>query len=294
MKTLKVLALVCPVLVGCKAINAIDSTISMSKKMDTMVQKMGATEDGINKTTTGVHRQTLDAALKQMLDEKNSKYLFPPTGMLPGGEIFALEATPKELVEFTYVVMKEISAVRPDETKRKTGFNWEAYLEEMDNDKLKKLTVLMVIAGQTPQEKVETIIQDQIHGSGGRFEMYAYNFLLARALFIKGFKVDEGVFSGTISNLGMLREGINYAQQLEFLVSLPFADKVRLKTTGFNNGALNIDEALDINMTKNLWQRLDRAMKTELEERFRLENSSFARELAEMREVVQRNLAKYR
>lgn len=289
MKNMKALVLAALALSGCKAVDAIDSTVAMSQKMDTMVAKMSSTQEGIDTTNIAVHRQTLDAALKQMLDDKNSKYLFPPTGMLPGGEIFALEATPKELVEFTYLVMKEIESVRPDD-ERKVD---QAYLKEMDNDKMKKLTVLTVIAGQTPQEKVEAIIRNQIDGAGGRFENYAYNFLMARALFIKGFKVDEGVFANTMTNLGMIREGITYTSQLEFLVNTPFVAKVKLKTTGFNNADLNLDETLDTKMTKTLWQRLARALDTELEQRFRADNSPYAREIAEMRETVQRNLAKY-
>lgn len=87
MKSLNLaLLLPCLLLSACGVSAAVDATRSLPARKDA--------------TNASIHKQTLLVALNDMLSDQNSQYLAPvPTGMLPGGQTFAEEATAEEIVK---------------------------------------------------------------------------------------------------------------------------------------------------------------------------------------------------
>lgn len=212
-------------LAGCGAQDAIDSTRKMPGKMDATLSQITKTNTEMGKTTDAIHKQTLLLALEEMLKPEHTKYLVPPTGMLAGGEAFAQEATAEEVVKLAYVWLKEVKKGLPDDLAQLDEKGKKALVQE----KLVKLTALQVIAGLVPQQTVERLVRDQVE-LGGRYEDTAYAVLMSRALFVKSFLLDESLMSPAekLNNLGKLEEAIDRTAQLDYLVRLPFADKVAL------------------------------------------------------------------
>lgn len=269
--------LLCLILVGCGASDAIDATKSMPAKMDGMRGDMAVTNNAI-------HKQTLLVALSDILKEENSRNLNPfPAGMFPGGKAFGEEATQQELVELTYLFLRDIAEITPDESKplKDESGNFTAYAIEFDHQKMVKLNALMAIAAFTPQSTIEAIVANQI---GERYEEDAYAFLALRTIAIKSFLLEQGLYAKKVTNPGKFDKALEYLKQIDYVAQLPFAEKVGIRTKGFLNQGLNIELVVkggtdDTNIfgsyrnPKDLWDHAARSFETELEPQYQLDAS---------------------
>lgn len=267
---------------GCGVTEVMDATKSMPGRMDQMIGKMDDTLEAISdtntkieKTNNAVHKQKLLMALTELLKADNTKYLAPPTGMMPAGESFAEEATPTELIKLTYVWLKEVEKAQAMGTQKP---------EEVDADKLVKLVALQIIAGFTSQEKVEAIVDQQIL-KGGRYEKAAYAFLMARVLFLRDTLIPS-VLDDQITNLGSLEEAVQRSTALDYVARLPFSDKIQLVTKGMSDPELNVNEKLDPKVASDTWQKVSRAAETELEAQYLAPEYAEAARVSQAREKV--------
>ncbi len=287
-----------------------DAVKETNKKMDGM---QGAVKDtnaglkesndwikeskrGIDRTGDGVHKQKLLLAMQDMLKPENTEFLVPPTGMMPGGETFAQEATTSELMKLAFVWLKEVEKGTPDEVLKDTRGRFpESVVYRVDREKQVKLIALQVIAGllaQSPQfeldengnaviskdgkrvrdgsnTSVEEIIENEIN-KGGRFEDTAYALLMARAMFLRDILI-EPMFDEKITNIGELEEAYQWVSYYDQLARLPFVGQIRLKTTGMLNAENNLDEKLDPRSCGTLWERLAKAADTDVQQKYRSE-----------------------
>ncbi|MGE3757891.1 MAG: lipoprotein, partial [Pseudobdellovibrionaceae bacterium] len=174
------------------ACGKLNEMLDTPEKMDGMKKTMGEMNGGMKKTTNGIHDQTLAVSLEQLMDSKNWDVLTPvPLKMIPWGRKFAEEATAQEVIEYTYLVLKEIT-----DSKRVAGTDLEMndIPYDLENilpartEKLAKLMALRIIAGFIQEEKLTEIISTHILGKGGegslRFEDTAYVVLAMRAEFL--------------------------------------------------------------------------------------------------------------
>jgi hypothetical protein len=233
---------------------------SLNDKMDKTIQAIAETNRKMEKVNSAIHKQTLVAALTEMMKPENTAYLFPPTGMMPAGQTFAEEATSNEIVQMIYVTLKDIDEVQPDSAPSRS----RQTPEEMDHDKLAKFTSLEVIAGLMPQTSVEEAVTTEIN-NGGRYDMTVYQLLMLRTLFIKSILIEEDLFAGKLDDLGKIQEAITRVTQLDWIVRLPFAAQIGVKTRGMIDPDDNVDERVDLRMTVPMWDRLARALDTELD-----------------------------
>ena len=218
----------------------------MQQTVDGMTEtnkKIEVTNTNMGKTVEGLHNQTLMLSLADMYKSENTMYLFPPIGMMPGGEIFGKEASAEELVRFTYAKLKRINSSQADGTGPSADGTWPSK-EVLDRNKLIDLTALQVIAGLAPQEKIDAMIQEQVI-PGGRFETTTYEFLMLRYAFIDGILLQESLFSKPMENPGMFEEGLKYLKQMEAISKLSFRDRIGLKIIGMAVAENNLDLKLD-------------------------------------------------
>lgn len=270
---------------ACKAMKAADATISMQDQMGNMLSTTKDMQKETSKLTSAIHLQKLDAALKTIYAPENTKEYFPPSsGLIAGAEVFAKEATAKEIVEYTYVVMKEVDKTAPKESRRGPDGKFPAdYIEQFNHEKMVKLTALQAIAAQAPQSVIEEMIQAQVFNGGGRYEDTVYNVLMLRALFLQSYYLQEGVLAKPVNNIGKLESAYEYLKLLQFITSQPFADKIALKTVGIVAPGENLDEKLDLASVKELWRQLVKAIDTQMPGGFKADNSPYARRIAEIR-----------
>lgn len=264
-------------LTGCgSATDAMNATKGMP---DLMNRLRTETNENMSKTNRAIHMQTLSEALDKMLSEENSRFLNPPTGMLPGGQIFADEATPDELVKLVYVYYRDIAETTLEEwiPKKNSEGKWTREALLFDHKKQAKLTALMVIAGLTSQEKAEKLISENI--PTGEYEPQAYNFLALRALFIKTYIIEQRYFAYKLTNPGMFEKALEYMRQIDFIVKLPFVDKVKMQTMGLLQQELNLNISVSGSSETNifesgnplsLWQHLARSFENELEQPYQI------------------------
>ena len=240
-------------LTGCGLKDALDATKSMNQTTSGMAQTtsgMAATTNGMAKTTAGmaistdkmvnsVHNQTLGVAIEGMMKEENTLYLFPPTGMLPFGQIFADEATALDLAKFTLVTMEDINDTHADGVGPSATGTWPSN-DVLDRKKTVKLTILQVIAGLTPQATVDQMISDQVTGAG-RYRTSVFDFLMLRAIFTDGIMLQESLYGKSMSDPGMFEEGLKYIGDREMITKLSFAKNLSVKVFGMNNKDNNFD-----------------------------------------------------
>lgn len=271
-------------LAGCgKAGDAIDATIDMQKQMSSMVDTTKNMEEQTKKLNDAIHLQKMDAALKTIYDEKNTKTVVPPSsGLMAGAKVFAEEGTAQELIEYTYVTLKEVDKAAIEDSKQTDPVAVAAF----NHEKMIKILALEAIAAQTPESVVLQIVQEQISGGGGRYEDYAYNFLMLRAMFLLDFYLDSGVLSDTVNNMGKLESAYTYLQSYELIAHFAFADRVGLKTLGFIDPQPNFDIRLDPKATKLMWKKVIRAIDRDIPERFKTENSPYLARIQEIRDAA--------
>jgi hypothetical protein len=251
------LALLLLALTGCGISQALDATKGIPDRLD-------KTNDGIVKTNAAVHLQTLAVAQAEMMKPENTEILFPPTGMIPAGQVFADEATPEEIVKLIYVYMKDINAAQPDDSEKDANGHWPAELvKRIDHQKNAKFTAAAVIASLAPQEKIEAIVQNEID-NGGRYEDTAYTVLMLRFLLVRDLLLQESLLTHPLSNPGILNEAVTQMDHLTYIANLPYVEKINIKTIGMLSADDNIVLSVNPDELTPLWQKVDKAFDTDL------------------------------
>ncbi len=237
---------------------------SMPKRTQDMSDKMDKTNDAI-------HKQTLVAALEQIDKADNQRFTYPiPTGVMAAAKVFGEEVHADELIEFTYLRLKELEEVQPAYGMDADGYAIDLTAEQKDGMRLQlkaRLSGLQAIVSFAQDEKIEAIIQTEINGHG-RYEETAYKLLALRANFIRDIllklSLNLGVEGETLSNSGMMKEAVKYLVKLDKISKLEFADQIKidLKNDG-NPDLIKFTEKQDLEgrqMTAELWQiALDKA-----------------------------------
>ncbi|MCO5142273.1 MAG: hypothetical protein M9962_04190 [Oligoflexia bacterium] len=287
MKSLFILPVTAVLILGCKANDAIDATIGMKEQMSSMLTTTKEMQEETKKLNSAIHLQKLDAALKTIYAPENTKAVVPPSsGLMAGAKVFAEEATALELVEYTYVTLKEV-----DKTAIREGNqDYPELVKAFNHEKLIKILALQAIAAQTPESTVLEIVNQQISGGGGRYEDYAYNFLMLRAMFLLDFYLDSGVLSGPVNNMGKLEKAYEYLKAYETIANFSFADRIGLKTVGFMDPQPNFDVKIDPKATKLMWKKLVRSIERDMPAEFKAENSPYLRRIIEIQDDALRTL----
>lgn len=233
MKNLTLVILVSLSLIACdklhKADTAMDSVNGMGDKMDKTVAELENTKEKIR-------MQEALISLKEIISTESMDRLFPvPTGLMPFAETFAKAATPKEIFQLTYLWLKEIDEIKPLNGFDSAGKETSLSLEKQNQvlvEKFGRLQALMAIAGFAPQEKIDSMIETEIKGSG-RFRKSVLNVLMFRALFLRQILLQESLLKyGRFESVGEAEEALKYTRQLDWILRLPFRSEISARTTG--------------------------------------------------------------
>ncbi|UXR65513.1 hypothetical protein EZJ49_04500 [Bdellovibrio bacteriovorus] len=259
-------------LVACDAQDAIDSTKQIPDKMNQTNSKMESMLDAMKTTNKGVHDQSLLIPLENLLKEENYDTLAPvPFKLMPYGKKLAEAATAEELVELTYLWLKEVDEALPakdiDEGSGAEIPYTKKQIQRINTLKIAKLTALQIIAGFTPQNVVQEMIQNYVIGGGieggRRFEETTYSFLMLRTMFIRDVLLKESILSKSIDNVGKLEEAMKYIKKIDAISRLRFHSRIEFKSRGLVDYAgqqLPSDEQpqekFDRLMAQRLWESL--------------------------------------
>lgn len=219
---------------GCDAINALDSAANiMPATMNSMNDKMNDTNRGIAETNESVRLQKLILSKDDMLKPENTQDLSPvPLGMIPGALKFGEAATPKELIEFTFVLINEIRDQKPADEDA----NNPEIIKKYDHQKMIKFSELITIAGYCPEAKVDQIIHDQIL-EGGLYYDEAFAFLMARVFFL-GTYLNEKMLATPLKTVDKMQETITRLGAIDKILKLykvdpAFKTETKLEIVGF-------------------------------------------------------------
>jgi hypothetical protein len=256
------------ILVGCDALKALDSAANkMPNTMTSMNNKMDETNKGIQSTNESVRLQKLILAKDDMLKEENTRDLEPVAlGMIAGAKKFGEAATTEELIEFTYILLKQIRDQKPED------MNNVELKKQYDHDKMIKFSQLLTIAGFAPEEKVDQIIDEQIYGSGLYIDE-GYAFLMARVYFL-GTYLNESLLAMPIKSIKKMDETILRLGSMDKILKLPFKSDVKMDVVGFfireNISVALYDESGDFLMdtwnAPKLWKKVNKAFDRDLKD----------------------------
>ena len=228
---------------GCKAFRAIDSANAIPEKLDATYSQIVSTNSQIKKTNQGIDEtnesvrlQKLILSKNDMLDDKNTKDLEPVAlGMIAGAKKFGEAATTQEILEYTYVLLRQIEDQRPDDSlKGPDGKFPKDIIETYDHKKLVDLNQILTIAGFCPQDKVDQIIRDQINNEdgGGEYRDEAYIFLMGRVMFL-GTYLQEVYLAKEISTVEKMRQAITRLGYIDSILKLPYNNEIKLEVNTF-------------------------------------------------------------
>jgi hypothetical protein len=98
-----------------------------------------------------------------------------------------------------------------------------------------------------------------------RYRKSALKFLMMRAEFIKEVLLDSSVMN-SLTDIGELAEAIKFTEQLDYIVKLPFADRIAYKTKYADPQfeGLDLAKLLDKKVAKRTWQSIDAAFDVSL------------------------------
>jgi hypothetical protein len=216
--------------------------LDMPKKMDAMGDTTRGMSDKMSETNESIRLQKVAIALNMLNEPENQENLTPvPTGLLPGGKLFAESATVKEIVDYTYLILKQLEEVVPTKGLD-ADFNpiqlTEAELAKVRQQKLAQLYSIMIIASYAQDQKITAVIDQVINGNEVR-QKTGLALLAMRAFFIRevllkaSLKIDKTA-SETLDNSGAMNEAITWLKQLDQIsrlnLRLPIQVKVKEKT----------------------------------------------------------------
>jgi hypothetical protein len=253
MKNIFLLLAISLSLVACdKVDSAIDATKSADNKLTDMLGKTGD-------LAAKAHLQLLDKTKEEMLDPRNSVVPdVPSERTVVAAKAFGDEATPLEIVQLVEVLMTDINEYQPSDFTKVNGKVPDDVLTQMEHEKIAKFTAVQAIAGFVPQDKIETIVQDQIVNQG-RYQRAALQTLMTRALFIYSYRYDVALHQRGIQNYAEMQEAIDLIEKIEYIVRLPFASSIGVKARMLV-AIDSIDAHLDLRMPEPIWDELAKSV----------------------------------
>lgn len=262
----------CFFLAACDAMDAMSAAKKIPDKMDQTNQRMNNMLEELKKTTSAIHDQSLLIPMENIMKEENHDALSPiPFKLMPYGKKFAEVATAQELIDLTYLWLKEVDESLPaKDIDGNSGVELpytKKQVANINNEKTARLIALQVIAGFAPQGIVEEIIRVHIVGTLGegsrRFEDTALAFLMLRAMFIRDVLLEESLLASPLDNMGKVEEAIKYARQIDFIARLRFVEKIHFKSHGLigeNGQQLPLDqqpqEQINKDIAATLWSSI--------------------------------------
>ncbi|MFM6928314.1 MAG: hypothetical protein ACKOX6_07610 [Bdellovibrio sp.] len=272
--------ILCCGLTACDVEDAIKGTKEVPAKIDATNGNMNRMLDEMKKTTAGVHDQSLLIPMENLIKEENHDSLAPvPFKLMPFGKKFAEAATAAELMDLTYLWLKEVDESMPakaiDEATGEELSYTKREIAHINNEKIARLTALQVIAGFTPQQIVNEIVAKNIVGASDqgsrRFEQTAYAFLMLRVMFIRDVLLQESLLASPLDNVGKVEEAIKYAVQIDSIARYRFANQVEFKSRGLVDVAgrqlpedMQPAEKLDLSVAAILWRRISEKAQADL------------------------------
>lgn len=231
-------------LTACELDDALKAVKQTPKKMDKM---MGELE----KTNQVVKKQEKLIPFQEMLKQENEETLYPiPFRLMPFGKELATAISADDLVELTYLWLKEINTKSTDAAGDSLNVTPEQ-IKAANLVKQARLVGLQVLAGFAPQATVNEMIKKQIYQSG-RYESTVYAFLMLRVQFIRDVMLGQSLLAEPLDSVGKVEKAVEYAKQIDDVIRLPFASQVKMKVT-FLPPMEESEEKLDLSLAKETW-----------------------------------------
>lgn len=268
-----------------------DKMDSMNKKMDQMTEGMEKTNSNMGqminlmgKTVKGVDKQKVLLPFQQLMDEKNYDLLSPiPSKLMPLAKEFAEAIPAKDFAEISYLWLKEIKEVNPMKKLDKDGneipFNTEE-ITKINNLKLGRLSALQAVCGFLPDEKLNSVIEQQLVHYG-RFEKTVYKILMMRVQFILDIMLNESLLSEPLTTVGEIKEAVMYASKLDFISRMGYAEKIAVKVEGFLAPLETFEEKLNINVAVKSYKKI----KLSVDKDFKLDQQSITGDQSKDQEI---------
>lgn len=305
---------------SCKVIDAMDNTETMKgdlAAMRSITQGMSSTTGGMKDGMDGLKQDAKLLAGIQMLKEaaKSDKdYITPSGGLLAGATAVGEAATNEQFMKYFNTQLIIIKDSAPNESRMVDGQYPRSYIDEFNFGKNMDLTIAKALAGLLSQDRLVSLLQEQIGQGGGAYSDEAYQLLMLRARFLNDFLIDKISFRSKVDTIGKLRNAHEYVRQLQFIADLPYADKISYSTdkflplppsrgnckpgdeseecqptdTNYRFELMN-PETKKVEIAKPWWKKLVRVIDRDVPAEFKDSNSPYAREIAEIREEALRH-----
>lgn len=132
---------------------------------------------------------------------------------------------------------------------------------ESEYDRDADLFMLMLVSGFLPDETIEKMVKQEINQ--GAYREVVLQILKLRADFYSKIMLEAGMLQGNknkLDTLGKIQKAIEYAEKVNYVCKLSFADMIALKIEGFNNRKLNenYSKPLDKNLALALWVKIEK------------------------------------
>jgi hypothetical protein len=241
MKALGLLLALPLILAGCDAIDAARATKSMPEKMDKTIETMNKTECALKQ---GI-------SFEALLKEEFGRVLVPvPFDLLPFAKKFAECSSASDLADVAYLWMKKLNEVTLDISNPTPD-----QVEEFNHKKLHIYSALQAVSGFVPRDKLENLIRVQIVEDGS-YQDSVLELLMLRVQFFRDVRLENGLFTKGLVNVGRVEKAVEYADEIEYLARLSFAKSISIAVTGFIDPYPDVKEVFDPKSALKMWQTI--------------------------------------
>ncbi len=261
-----------------------------TEKLPSQIQETNA---GMKKTNEGIRMQKIGEAFKVMSDENNRKTLSPiPSNMMAAAKIMAEALTAEEAVLFVKNYVIKVNEEIFTDTYPWIDEESDAGIIEKAKFMLNKaadLQMITLVSGFLPDETLKQIIEEE--GDQGAYRDMQFAILKMRSTFYSDVMLDAGLIGGgkKLETLGQIEKASEYADKIDFICKLDFADQISMKITGFDE---KLNERLSMPLEKSmglaLWKRI--LEKAQLD----FKAQSFSKDPAKKEEALKQYAIRYK
>jgi hypothetical protein len=225
--------------------------------------------------------------MNQLENEKNHQVMSPiPVDLMKPGAKFAENVTATEVSKWAYLIFTNINKIKYDDNSSFITIPKLSSPEKFRNNKVVLFNIVAVVAAFLPDSTVDELLLKLKNRD--RFSMTILSILALRADMLDRVILTESLLSEKADNVGVIEEAIKYTKQIDFLLRLPYANKITVKTIGFDKEDENAAFTFGLNMdsAKKNWIKIQQATSN-------IEISSYALNSSEAASDIQNQNARF-
>ena len=219
--------------------------------------------DNLNSSLDETKRLTILGQMTAKLeDTKNYKVIAPvPFDLNAAAKLAAENFKINEVVPWVYNLLQKVNEAKFEDNYGVSPKDNPTAAAEFEQNKLGTISAITAVCGFLPESMIDQMVAAV--ASGDEDSATILSMFAMRAYFINNVLMKEKYAPSKLTSIGGIEKAIQYNQQVERLLRLPYAKDISVKITGFEvtpdfNEAMTY--GLDFNSARLNWNSIANGM----------------------------------